>query len=74
MALPSRNLSSIDRMARGFIGITVCAFLFLGNYIEDPIIQWLLLIFGILNLVSLFTAWCPIYHIASLSTYKKNDE
>jgi len=74
MTPPARNLSSIDRIIRGFIGISVCIFtLFFGDYIDDSIIRWLLFFFGFLNVISLLTAWCPVYHLANLSTYKVKD-
>ncbi|WP_428981106.1 YgaP family membrane protein [Marinomonas phaeophyticola] len=73
--LVSRNLSTIDRTLRGVIGVSIFIFtLFFSNYIEDSIVWWLLFIFSVLNLVSLLTAWCPIYHLANLSTYKAKDE
>lgn len=68
MAIKS-NLSSIDRYTRGAIGIGVTAFaLFNGSIIEDVFIEVLLGIFGFLNLISLFTGWCPVYQVAGIST------
>ncbi len=63
------NLSKIDRLLRGFIGIGVTAFaLFNGDIIDDVFIEVLLGIFGVLNLISLFFGWCPVYQIAGIST------
>ncbi|MCF2949918.1 DUF2892 domain-containing protein [Paraglaciecola aquimarina] len=65
----TQNLNLIDRSARGIIGVLVTLFaLFNGSYIEEPIIEILLGIFGVLNLISLFSGWCPVYQIAGLST------
>lgn len=64
-----RNLHLWDRIARGLIGFIVIGFaLFNGSYIEEPLIEGLLIIFGILNLISLFTGWCPVYSLAHIST------
>ncbi|GFD68930.1 hypothetical protein KUL156_02850 [Alteromonas sp. KUL156] len=71
MAIKS-NLSSVDRYLRGAIGISVTAFaIFNGGIIEDVFIEVLLGIFGCLNLISLFTGWCPVYQVAGISTKEK---
>ncbi|MCQ8848011.1 DUF2892 family protein [Alteromonas sp. 76-1] len=63
------NLSLLDRTLRGAIGISVTAFAFLnGNIIDDVFIEILLGIFGVLNLISLLSGWCPVYQIAGVST------
>ncbi|MDO6566597.1 DUF2892 domain-containing protein [Alteromonas sp. 1_MG-2023] len=63
------NLSLLDRSLRGAIGICVTAFAFLnGDIIDDVFIEILLGIFGVLNLISLFSGWCPVYQIAGVST------
>ncbi|AMJ92996.1 hypothetical protein AVL56_00895 [Alteromonas stellipolaris] len=63
------NLSLLDRSLRGAIGICVTAFAFLnGDIIDDVFIEILLGIFGGLNLISLFSGWCPVYQIAGVST------
>ncbi|WP_218310304.1 YgaP family membrane protein [Alteromonas antoniana] len=69
----TQNLNTLDRSLRGIIGIVVTAFaLFNGDYIEEPIIEILLGIFGLLNLISLFSGWCPIYHLAGIDTRSKD--
>lgn len=69
MMVIKSNLSNVDRYTRGAIGIGVTAFaLFNGSIIEDVFIEVLLGIFGLLNLISLFTGWCPVYQIAGIST------
>jgi hypothetical protein len=63
------NLSLLDRTLRGAIGISVTAFAFFnGNIIDDVFIEILLGIFGVLNLISLLSGWCPVYQIAGVST------
>lgn len=63
------NLSTVDRSLRGMIGVGVTLFaLFNGDIIDDIFIEVLLGIFGTLNLISLFFGWCPVYHLAGIST------
>ncbi|WP_296048349.1 DUF2892 domain-containing protein [uncultured Alteromonas sp.] len=70
MALTS-NLNLLDRSLRGVIGICVTAFaLFNGDLIGDVFIEVLLGIFGLLNLISLASGWCPVYHLAGINTRK----
>lgn len=69
-----KNLHLWDRLARGVIGIGVIGFvLFNGGYLEDPIIEGLLFVFGVLNLISLSTGWCPVYSLANIDTRPKQD-
>lgn len=64
-----KNLSNLDRTVRGFIGVSLSVFVFWnGGLLEDQILQWLLGVFGALNLVSLATGWCPVYQLAGLSS------
>tara|TARA_R110001606_G_scaffold81521_1_gene187475 strand:+ start:1002 stop:1211 length:210 start_codon:yes stop_codon:yes gene_type:complete len=66
-----KNLHPIDRMARGVIGIVILGFLLLNNgYLQEPILEILLVAFGVLNLVSLISGWCPVYHLAGISSCK----
>ncbi|GGF55494.1 YgaP family membrane protein [Alteromonas lipolytica] len=70
MAIKS-NLSTAVRLVRGVIGICVMAFvLFNGDLIDDAFIEILLGIFGLLNLISLVSGWCPVYHLAGINTRK----
>lgn len=66
-----KNLHPIDRIARGVIGIVIIGFLLLNNgYLQEPILEILLGVFALLNLISLFSGWCPVYHLASISSAK----
>tara|TARA_R110002167_G_scaffold161571_2_gene357775 strand:- start:789 stop:998 length:210 start_codon:yes stop_codon:yes gene_type:complete len=66
-----KNLHPIDRMARGVIGIVILGFLLLNaGYLQEPILEILLVAFGVLNLVSLISGWCPVYHLAGISSCK----
>ncbi|MAF14373.1 MAG: hypothetical protein CMG93_00065 [Marinomonas sp.] len=66
------NLHPWDRALRGIIGVVVVAFALLnGDFLEEPVIEILLFIFGALNLVSLATGWCPVYSVAHIDTRNK---
>ena len=70
MAITS-NLNPIDRSIRGVIGICIMAFaLFNDDLIGDVFIEILFGIFGLLNLISLFSGWCPVYQLAGINTRK----
>jgi hypothetical protein len=66
-----RNLHLVDRIIRGVVGIVFTGFaLFNGDYLEEPVLEVLIGVFGALNLISLLSGWCPVYHVAGISTYK----
>ncbi len=68
----NKNLHPFDRAFRGVTGIVLTAFTFLnGDFLQEPFLEILIGTFGVLNLISLFTAWCPVYHIAGISTRSK---
>ncbi|MGB0784264.1 MAG: YgaP family membrane protein [Marinomonas sp.] len=70
-----KNLNSLDRIIRGVVGIVFTGFaLFNGEYLQKPILEVLLGVFGALNLISLFFGWCPVYHLAGINTYKKKHD
>ncbi|RNF51417.1 DUF2892 domain-containing protein [Marinomonas hwangdonensis] len=64
-----KNLHPIDRSIRGIIGLLFTGFaLFNGAYLEEPVLEVLIGVFGVLNLISLFFGWCPVYHLAGINT------
>ncbi|MBU2414369.1 MAG: DUF2892 domain-containing protein [Gammaproteobacteria bacterium] len=66
-----KNLHLVDRIIRGVVGIVFTGFaLFNGDYLEEPVLEVLIGVFGALNLISLLSGWCPVYHVAGISTYK----
>ena len=68
----NKNLHTFDRVFRGVTGIALTAFTFLnGDFLQEPFLEILIATFGVLNLVSLFTGWCPVYHFAGISTRPK---
>lgn len=74
MKLPKKNLSTIDRTLRGIVGIVCCYFGFFGeDTIGEPIVQGILIIFGVLNIISLLTGWCMVYQAANIDTSRQPD-
>lgn len=68
----TKNLNSMDRALRGIIGIVITSFaIFNGDFINEPIVEILLFVFGTLNLISLTVGWCPVYHLAGINTRAK---
>lgn len=70
-----KNLHLWDRLTRGVIGIAVICFaLFNGDFLEEPIIEGLLFVLGLLNLISLTTGWYPVYSLANIDTRPKKED
>jgi len=68
-----KNLCPLDRTARGAIGLVLTIFgLFFGQTIGDPLLQALVVVFGLLNIISFASGWCVVYQLASISTLKKH--
>tara|TARA_R110001606_G_scaffold126312_8_gene260162 strand:- start:941 stop:1156 length:216 start_codon:yes stop_codon:yes gene_type:complete len=66
-----KNLHPLDRAIRGVVGIVLTGFaLFNGDYLDEPVLEVLIGVFGVLNLISLLSGWCPVYHFAGISTCK----
>ncbi|WP_371193251.1 DUF2892 domain-containing protein [Glaciecola sp. SC05] len=71
MQLPQKNLSLTDRMIRGGVSLAMIVFaVFWADQIGDIFLQLVIIIFAVLNLISFITGWCPVYKLASISTYK----
>ncbi|WP_293265101.1 DUF2892 domain-containing protein [Neptunomonas sp.] len=71
MKMPRKNLSTVDRTLRGLVGIICCYFgVFGGDLIGEPIVEGILLVFGLLNIISLLTGWCMVYQAANIDTSK----
>lgn len=75
MAIFKKNLCNLDRGLRGIIGICVTTYgVFFGAQIGDWILQTIVIIFGLLNLISLATGWCPVYQLAKIQTCSVTDK
>ncbi len=67
-----RNLHSIDILIRTLIGVALVYIGFIDTtYIDNNVANWLLGIFGIINLVAAGMRSCPIYALAGFSSYHK---
>ena len=67
----NKNLHPVDRGVRGLIGLFCTGLGVFGNeLIGDPIVQGILVIFGLANLMSLAFGWCVVYQIVGISTSK----
>lgn len=74
MKMPKKNLSTADRVIRGIVGsVSIYFGIFGGDIIGEPILQGFLVIFGVLNIVSLLTGWCMVYQAASIDTSRQAD-
>lgn len=63
-----KSLHPLDRILRGAIGVLAIGFtLFNDGYLEEPILEILLILFGILNVISLANNRHSVYHLADIS-------
>lgn len=66
-----KNLCVIDRVVRGIIAVTLFLYVFFAQeQIGDAFLQGAIIVFALLNLVSVVTGWCPVYRIANINTFK----
>lgn len=73
MQLPKVNLCAIDRIARGAISIALVVYsIFWYEQVGDIFLLSLIWIFATLNLISFVIGWCPVYHLAGLTTCKSD--
>ncbi|MBJ7538713.1 YgaP family membrane protein [Marinomonas transparens] len=69
----TKNLHIIDRTIRGVVGLVLTGLaLFNGDFLQDPLLEILLGIFGTLNFISLLVGWCPVYQLSNISTLPSN--
>lgn len=67
-----KNLARWDRSIRSLIAVfMIGAALLYTDWIGDPFLIGLIIVFGILNLIASLFGWCPIYSLANISTFKK---
>lgn len=67
------NLCDADRYVRGVVSLVCFYFSTLGSdWIGQPIVEGGLFVFAAVNLLSFVTRWCPVYHIAGVSTCRTN--
>lgn len=65
------NLCDEDRYVRGVVCLVCFYFsIFASDLIGDILLVIFLFAFAVLNLISFIFKWCPVYHIAGVSTCK----
>lgn len=70
-----RNLHSIDRLVRFLIGAVCCYVGFIDQSIIGNILASSLVgIFGLINLFAGFTAYCPVYGLTGISTWRQGKQ
>jgi hypothetical protein len=70
----AKNLSPIDRAVRGIVAVVaLTTALFFPEIIGDPLLQGILIAFGLLNAISLAFGNCLVYQLTGISTYKGSD-
>lgn len=69
-----KNLSPIDRAIRGVVAVVALSTaLLFPEAIGDPLLQGILIAFGLLNAISLTFGNCLVYQLTGISTYKGAD-
>lgn len=67
-----RNMSLIDMVFRTLMGISLIYFGPFSDLItNDTLSSVLLSTVGIVIIISSLIGWCPFYHFAGISTYRK---
>lgn len=70
-----RNLHDYDRLIRVTIGAVCTYFGFIDtSYISQDIVALLIGLLGVVNLGAAILAYCPLYGLTGLSTYKESPE
>lgn len=74
MQLPKINLCAMDRIVRGAMSVALIIYaIFWYEQIGDVLLISLLWVFSILNLISFAIGWCPVYHMANITTCKNEE-
>lgn len=74
MKLPKVNLCTMDRAFRGIISVVLIIYSILYyEQIGDIILLSLIWIFSALNIISFIIGWCPVYHLANITTCKSKE-
>jgi hypothetical protein len=71
----SRNLHTIDRVARIIVGMGCIYIGFIDTVmIYSDIISGIVGLFGVVNVGVAVFSHCPVYKLAGISTYSSSDE
>lgn len=67
-----RNLHVVDRLLRLLIGVGCCYIGFIDqSIIGNTLASMLVGIFGVINLFAGFTAYCPVYGLTGITTWRQ---
>ncbi len=70
-----RNMHRLDQLFRIALGVVLVYVGFINTgLINLDVINWILGLFGIVNIVVAVTRHCPVYSLADISTYKDSKE
>lgn len=68
------NMGYLDRLLRSAAGL---ALIYIGFFspelVNNPVINLLLGLLGLLNVAAALTAYCPVYSLANINTGNKNN-
>lgn len=69
-----KNLGGLDRLVRVVAG---CALLYFGlldpGWVDNQVVRYIMIAFGIGNLLTAAFAFCPMYVPANINTIPKQD-
>ncbi|MGD9000856.1 MAG: DUF2892 domain-containing protein [Granulosicoccaceae bacterium] len=69
------NLGGIDRIVRTIIGaLLIYLGLFATDLITNQVVRYMLVVFGVINIITAIIAFCPMYALANISTLPKSDD
>ena len=70
----NKNMNRFDQILRLGVGVASIYFGFIdSSLIGEPVISICLGIFGVINLFSVATSHCPVYHMAGISTVSEKE-
>lgn len=64
-----RNAGKYDRLIRTLLGTGLVAMAYYGPHLlSDPLVVVVVWVFGIINLVTGISGFCPVYKLAGINT------
>lgn len=70
-----RNVGRWDRVVRLAVALAAFYPVFIdSSLVGSQITHWILLIFGMANIVAFFTGYCPVYHMTRINTARVSTE
>lgn len=69
-----KNMGGIDRSLRVIIAVVLIYFgLVDTSLVDNEVVRYIMVVFGVLNTVTASLAFCPMYTLANLSTMSKKN-